>query len=267
VWNKVEKKKRKTEKVVVITPKNDQTRIDLKKSLRHSIDSSKLKLQGVSNVANNGIAVRCDDDDTRDELINKVKNSLGEAVDVKKPKAIIPRVKILKINDPEENDDDLIAQIKHHNSSLLNAEIEVIRREQVKFKGREIRGVYNIIIQLNRDAYDEIMKNKKIKLHFEVYKVVDNIFIRRCYNCCGFNHFAKSTNGSPGCQNALACSKCSLPHKFAECTSNFVKCINCVQSNDRAGTTYDVNHDVWSKECSVYKIKLERSKRALTHIQ
>lgn len=269
-WSNVGKKMKKKpakEKVIVITPRNDQSRIELKKSLRKSIDTSKINVCGVSNVAKNGIAVKCNDDEACDVLMNKVADALGDEVEVKKPKNVTPRIKLLKVNDPEDDNIQFVQQLKQHNQFLSGANIEVIHREQVKAKGKILNGVFNIVMQVERTAYDEIMTVKKLKHHFEVYRVVDNIYIRRCYNCCGFNHFSKAMNGNPACQNQKACSKCAGAHSHTQCAANFEKCVNCLKSNDRSGTTYDVNHNVWSRDCSVYKIKLERSKRGLTHIQ
>lgn len=263
-WIKVEnkKKKKKKDSVVVIKPKDVmKSRGELKKSLRTSIDSSHLKINGMNDIAQNGVVLRCDDDDMCEKIIDEVKTKFGDDVEVRKPIMTKPRIKMLRVNDPDSDDEQLIEKLKSDNEMIAESEIVVIRREQVKRFGKECDGVFNIVMQINNEAYEKIMVDKKLKYHFQRYSVVDNIYIRRCYKCWGFNHNASV------CRNEIACSKCAESHKFNECRSNNKKCINCSKCNERAGTNHATNHDVWSPECSMYKVKLMRSKRGLSHIQ
>jgi hypothetical protein len=39
------------------------------------------------------------------------------------------------------------------------------------------------------------------------------------------------------------------------------KCINCYEANERLKLGLDINHAVWSKDCEVYKQKLQALKR------
>jgi hypothetical protein len=39
------------------------------------------------------------------------------------------------------------------------------------------------------------------------------------------------------------------------------KCINCYEANERLKLGLDINHAVWSRECTVYKQKLQELKR------
>lgn len=260
-WMTVEKKKKK-EKVVIIKPTNEmKSRGELKKSLRSKIDGSKVKINGMNSIADNGVILRCDDDEMCDKIICEVTSKMGGDVEVRKPLATKPRIKVLRINDPEIDDCELIDQLKKNNEIIADSIIEVIRREQVKRNGRICDGVFNIVLQVDANAYDKIMIDKKLKHHFQRYNVVDNIYIRRCYKCWGFNHNASD------CRNEISCSKCAGSHKFNECNEKEKKCVNCMKCNERAGTNYDIFHDIWSPECSIYKIKLMRSKRGLSHIQ
>lgn len=258
----VNNKRKKKEKVVIIKPTNDKkSRAELKKSLRSSIDSSVVKINGMNSIANNGVALRCDDDEMCDKVIEEIKNKMGCNVEVRKPLSTKPRIKMLRVNDPETDDSELIMQLKKNNQCIEDTLIEVIRREQVKKNGNVCNGIFNIVLQVDTSAYENIMIDKKLKHHFQRYNVVDNIYIRRCYKCWGFNHNASE------CRNELACSKCAGCHKFNECNASEKNCVNCMKCNERAGTNYEINHDVWSPECSIYKIKLMRSKRGLSHIQ
>lgn len=203
-WQTVEKKKKKkNEKILVIKPTKSQSRVDLKKSLRSSIDSSKFNVRGTSKASKNGIAVKCDDDESIEKLMEEVKEKFGDDVDVVKPKKVTPRIKILRVNDPETVDDEFVEKIMSQNECLKTASIKVIRREIVRRKGQVVDGVFNMVMEIDEESYDKVMADKKIKHHFEIYKVVDNIYIRRCYRCWGFNHHRAD------CVNDVTCPLCS----------------------------------------------------------
>lgn len=261
-WQTVEKKKKKQkDKVVVIKPTTSQSRVNLKKSLRSSIDSTKFNVNGISKTSSNGIAVKCGDDESVEKLIDEIKEKFGENVNLIKPKKVTPRVKILRVNDPEDDDDAFVSQIKARNDSLKSSTIKVIRREATRRRGQIIDGVFNMVLEIDDESYEKIMEEKKVKHHFEVYNVVDSIYIRRCYNCWGFNHHRAD------CVHDLACAKCAGPHETSKCESGLKKCVNCVKFNERTKSSLDINHDVWSNQCGVYKMKLERSKKIFAHIK
>lgn len=105
------------------------------------------------------------------------------------------------------------------------------------------------------------MKEKKLRHQFSLYKVVDNIYVRRCYKCCGFNHIAAN------CKNKIACSRCAGDHKYNECKERKEKCINCMMMNEKLKMNLKINHNAWAKECIVYKRKVESSKKALDNLK
>lgn len=263
-WKTVVKKKngKNINKVVIIKPTNkDKPRLETERQLRKTIDASTLKINGMNGIAENGLAIRCEDEKSCDKMINEIKSKFGDEFVVRKPHKVTPRIKILKVNDPEMCDDEFVKQLKKQNDETVVGEIEIVRREQVKRNGKDVVGVFNMVVQVDELSYENIMKEKKLKHQFQRYHVVDNIYIRRCYKCCGFNHNASD------CRNEQSCSSCAGNHKYNECTSSIKKCINCVKCNERSGAKYDVNHSVWSNECAIYKLKLARSKRGLNHIQ
>lgn len=95
----------------------------------------------------------------------------------------------------------------------------------------------------------------------EMTRVMDNIYIRRCYKCYGFNHHKID------CKNEQACPRCAGDHEVRDCQSTIRKCVNCIKCNRRTGENFDSNHDIWSNKCNVFKIKLESSKKMFSHIK
>lgn len=264
-WNDVVKRKKikkKIDPVVIIKPINKAyERDNIKKTLCKNVDPTKFNLKGMSNVADNGIVIRCNDEESQEKLIIEAKKNLGDDIAVSKPKKIQPRIKIIRVKNPDDCDDKFIKQLKLQNPSISNAELRVVKREKIYNKGKIDNDKFNMIMEINSEAYHNIMIDNRMKHQWEIYKVVDHISIKRCYNCNGFNHNA--TN----CKKKLSCAQCAGEHKVNECKSSIKKCINCVVRNEKSELNLDVNHNVWDKCCKVYQRKLSVAKLGINYVQ
>ena len=80
--------------------------------------------------------------------------------------------------------------------------------------------------------------SRKISVGYSKCKLYELPNHRRCYNCQRLGHLAKD------CKNTIACSRCSLDHASHECSSNFLKCANCVINGE-----HNVNHASFSNSC------------------
>lgn len=265
-WSNVlrQKKKKTNDPVIVITPKDpQQKRNATKKTLESTIDPSEFTVKNTKNSSNNGIIISCESEESCTKLMNIATEKMGENYEVKKPAKRLPRFKILKVIEAIDDDSDLIRKIKKRNMIISDDrhKLEIVKREQVRAKGENIEGCNNIVVQTDGETFNKVIANGHLNIGWERYKVVDNVYIRRCYKCYGFNHNARE------CKSELACSKCSLPHLRKECKSNEEKCINCVETNKRLELNLNVHHNVWSSECRVYQRKLESSKKAISYVE
>lgn len=270
-WNIVEKKKKKTHKnirktTLIVTPRDEKSRAELREKLKSNIDATDYDVTGLSNAPANGIAIICDNEEKCEGLIKEIENKFSKDVMVSKPKIHNPRIKLLKLHDADNDDNKLVELLKDKNPLIQNAELKIIKREKVKINGKPSENVSNVIMEVTPAVHNIIMSSRKLKHVWEIVKVVDNIYVRRCYNCLGFNHNANE------CRNLKACSTCAGDHSGRECAGKELKCINCVKLNERMKFEENskgyVNpcHSTWSKECPVYKKKIENSKRAINTI-
>jgi hypothetical protein len=94
-----QKQKKVKQHPVIIKPVNESMkRRDVGKSMNAALDAE-LETNGIDFILNNGIVLRC-----------ALSTNANDAVD-SKPKVLLPKVKILRVNDPEE-DEIFIRQIK-----------------------------------------------------------------------------------------------------------------------------------------------------------
>lgn len=252
---------------VIITPNgNEKSRNDLRRSIKEKIEGSDFDVMCLTNAPANGISIVCENEAKCDSLIKEIEAKLDENVTVSKPKNFNPRIKLVKVHDANEDDNKFVEILKAKNSHLQNAELKIIKREVVRINGKVIENLSNIIIEVNPFIHNEIMKTKRIKHIWEIVRVVDNIYIRRCYNCMGYNHNAAD------CKNMKACGSCAGEHSSKECSNIKKGCVNCIKANERMSAygnsklVLDINHSAWSNDCSIYKRKLEHSKKAINTI-
>jgi hypothetical protein len=256
------KKKKAKDPVVVLVPKDKEQKREATKSTlkKANIDPADFSVRGIGNAGNNGMIIRCSNDEDCEKLVSKASEALGDDYVVRKPMQRLPRFKILKVDEPETDDEKFLDDLINQNEWMENAnKYEIVKREQVKSRGHDIVNCVNIVIQTDGESFDVVMKNRKICVGWEFYKVVDNFYIRRCYKCYGFNHEAAA------CSNPLSCSRCSGSHLIKDCRSKVERCNNCVEANKRLKLNLNENHSAWSNECPVYKRKLAISKRAISY--
>jgi hypothetical protein len=261
-WTEVVKKAKKPKTSVIhVVPKDKKTNSDqTKAAIKNAINANDLSIQGLKKAANGSILIECDNENSSEILLEQTTLKLSEEFVVKKPLKRLPRVKLLKVKDAVENDDDFLSDLKKRNP-FIGDKMEIVKREDVKIKGKKIDDLQNIVLEIDGETYQKIMEKGRLKTGYESSRVVDNIYIRRCYKCYGFNHNAAD------CTRKAVCSCCaSHDHNYKDCKANEEKCTNCVTKNNNLNIHLDVKHSVWSRECPVYKRKLEISKRGISYL-
>lgn len=261
-WTEVKRKpSKKKPPVIHITPKDKtQTSDSTKTAIKRVLNPANFAVQGMKNASNGSVLIECEDDQNCSTLLAQATLKLSDNFVVKKPAKRLPRIKLLKVCDAEENDDEFLKDLKEKNP-FIGDKIELIRREEVKIRGKKIDNLSNVILQIDGETYNKVMEKGKLRSGYESPRVVDNIYIRRCYKCYGFNHNAVD------CNRKAVCSRCtSTEHNFKECKSYEEKCTNCITTNTNLKMHLDVGHSVWSRECPVYKRKLEISKRGIQYV-
>lgn len=102
----------------------------------------------------------------------------------------------------------------------------------------------NVILEVDRQTKEEV---DRMKIGWNVCRVVDYVQIIRCFNCCQYGHTAAN------CKNTLTCGYCGGVHKSPDCESDYASCVNCVKANNKYNLQLNEEHDVWDKECEYYK--------------
>lgn len=184
-----------------------------------------------------------------------MENELGNQYNVtegtqKNPKVILRGVEEEFI---EGTDDYIIDSIKEQNDFDMeeNATIQVYSK--YKQKNRTNKG--NIILTVNPELKNKICQIGKINIGWRRCVVHEFFKIVRCFKCARYGHLAGK------CENNETCFNCAGPHKTSECRSKHLKCINCVETNNKLKKSFRVNHAVTDSECACYKRILDMEAR------
>lgn len=234
---------------VIIKPKTQQNCEKTLEAITNSVSIAGVNVCGTRNAREGGIVLRCANATETMKVKNMVNEKLSNEYEVELPKIKNPRVRVTNIpteiakesiiNALIENNDEL----KDHNISLIT----VLNRKATSHR----QSSNDIVIEVNSVTYNLLLNMQTLKLPWRECKIYDHIYVKRCYKCLGFSHLAKD------CEKNQMCSKCGGNHKYSECKSNKLCCANCRSANEKFKTKIDIKHHAWSKECPVYKRRIE----------
>lgn len=249
-----EKLKSKSESVLVITPKNpEQSSSDTQRFIRNVIDPGIIPIQNIRQKMNGKVVVECTSKQDEEQIRNLTETALGEEYEVKIPKQLKPRIKIVGLTE-NLSEEEVLNYITKQNTFIGPNSLEVIQVKENRQKTE-----YIVVAEVDGNCYNMCMQNKRINIKWDRCRVYDYINIRRCFNCSGYNHLANY------CKNRMACSKCAEEHTLKECNNQEEKCRNCIMANDRVNLGLDICHPSWSQDCETYKRKVNAKMKLLDY--
>lgn len=245
----------KKKKVMVVRPKEKE--MDSKKVktlMRENVDPALVKFGKVRGIANGGLVIECDNNESAEKLKEIAAKKLGNEISVEEAKEKRSVIKIVGM-DKEYEKEELACALKAQNELLKeDNNLQILRIYNVK---RDKYNYWCAIVALLQKNAKVLVERGSIYVGWERCKVYEDIRVSRCGNCYAYNH---ATNK---CKNPLACRKCGSNHKEAECRETEWRCVNCVILKDKTRVDINVNHKVSDPECPVRKKKLEAVKRAM----
>lgn len=241
---------KKTNNVLVVKQKGTQKEIkEVKEDIRKKVDPTDMGV-GVTMgrvTKQGGVIINCSGSKEIASVQTEIQNKLGGSYDVERPKSLQHRVRIVGVDECEydRNDSDILVKIVKQNDLNINdntAKMDVIRRTKI------IRKKFSLVIELDQNTYNMIIKKEKINIGWNRCPIYDEYGIIRCFNCCKYGHFGRD------CTDKKVCPKCSGEHSLSDCQSNFVKCSNCLWSNKKYGMALKVDHTTWDhNQCESLK--------------
>jgi hypothetical protein len=227
----------------------------LRETVREIVDPSKVQAGALRKSRNGGVTFNCKTGKNKQKLQKEMDEAFGEEFEVKISDEKKPRVKIIGLYDDKESSaEELEGIIKKQNKELVKASDYL---KIVKVSNWKTNNVKTLIAEVECDVYHRLLEVGKMNINWSRCNILDGVEVMRCYNCSRYAHKGKF------CESEKCCPKCMQKHSLTEHDeeNKEEKCINCHEANERLNLGLDINHAVWSRECTVYKQKLQLTKR------
>lgn len=237
---------------IIIKPKEKQQIEKTKNDLNNRVSPDNLNILKVQTRKNGTVVVQSKNNEEREKIKNALQSELSESYDINIPDE--PKMTII-VTDMSFKipDEEIIGKIKKQNIVLNNCELKLVKTYEFK---KNDRTIYNAKIIVDKETYEKVISIQKLNIGWDRCRIFDGTDVIRCYKCNGFNHKAAE------CNNEEVCYKCHGKHKSKECKNEIVsKCLNCIHMKKTRNLELDENHTTISKECPVYKKKLEIKKK------
>lgn len=242
------------EPVVMITPKIAQDNKKTKDVLKTMIDSSTIQMNHAGDLAKGGLAIACSSTAASKELQERVAEKMGDDYEVKLTELKKPKVKIVGMSE-ELTSEEIVTKLKAQNEFLKDSNIVVSHMH----KG--LKGFFTAVIEVDGKIFSKLLEIGRVFIDFDICRVLEDLQVMRCYNCAQFFHKGKD------CTKKKACQRCGEDHGLSNCTSEVVKCVNCMVAVATYNLKLDINYPSYDKNCTMYKQKLKIARRRISYNQ
>lgn len=245
-------------KVVVINPsKDDVSSTTTRQALKDKLVASNYKLRGLSNTRKGGVVVQCVSSEERNKLKNDAAAELGADFVVSAPVKRLPRVRIFGFTE-EYNADNFLSILKDQNPNIFDNEYCTIKVEHIYFvKSKERFGAK---LEVDPSTFKKLMALEKVFIRWDSCWVNEDLNIRRCYKCCGFNHISSKCSAKD-----QRCPNCGGCHQANNCESSLPKCPVCCDAIKSRHLDIDTNHSALSSSCPSYIHRADLERRRIDY--
>lgn len=246
---------------IIILPVDEQTSEVTVNKIRSNVDIMGLGV-GLDNVVKGPkgkIILRCQNEKDKDVLTGALKENMGEKYKVYAPNKKLPKIKIVGIEETVEieNEKNFIEKIRTQNQ--LQGENESYQMKIIK-KSQGAENLQTVIMEVDPKTHKYLVEKRRMKVGWVNCPVYDYVSVVRCFNCWGYNHFAKD------CRNEKTCRRCGGAHDRKECKASNATCINCCKMMEKYNIEdLPCNHEATDVNCEAYKIVLNRNRKNIQY--
>lgn len=195
------------------------------------------------------VIINCSDSNTKEKIREKVTTELGHHYSVVDGIQKNPKIIIRGVEEDFIDDKVILDSLIEQNELCVNE--NSIFKVQAKYKQKDRKNKGNIIISLDGTLKNKICQMEKVNIGWRRCMVQEYYSVVRCFKCARYGHVATK------CENKVTCYNCANEHKTTDCSCDTLKCINCVETNNKLKKSLNVNHAVTDPECACYKRILE----------
>lgn len=242
----------RNEPPVLVKPKKAQNYKKTIEDIQNKVDPADIKYTNIRNKQNGVMIIESDSGRDRDTIKKVFEEKLGKQYDIQVPELRKSKLFISGLG-VQMDENEIIEKIKKQNEFLSESDLKCTKIIEKKYKQKS---QYNIIVEIDSESFNRAIREERICIGWDRCKVFDATYVKRCYNCLGFNHKADV------CKNKKVCERCLGEHLKNTCEADKVeKCSNCIRANEKLNLNLAIEHNVYSRSCQVYLQKLSVEKQ------
>lgn len=236
---------------VIVRPKNksqdsEKTRAEIKKS---EVPAG-VRIEKMFKSKGGEIVISCENSDSSHKIKEVVEQKMSVDYDVVVKDSGNPRIIIKGVGEKYE-DLKLFSLLGDQNECFrMLSEVKLVTYLDSKKK----RNKFDVVLEVPKSGLQSIIDEKNVFIGWDKCEVAENMYIKRCYKCLGFNHKSEECK-----EENKKCSICAGNHMQKDCDSkDKVGCINCIKAKEELHLNkLNVHHNAFDSSCPVYKRKLE----------
>lgn len=242
------------QKPLLINPKTPQKSDITRKQLVENLNPVNYVVNSTINTKSGGVIINCASSEERNKLKINATAVLGDNYDVSVPTKCLPRVRVFGYSQ-NYNESEFINAFKSQNSHLLSdicyVKVIAMFTSQSRFGAK---------IEVDSISLSKLIEAGKVSIGFEYAWVREDLNVRRCYKCFGFNHNARKCTS-----DIFRCPLCAGEHQRNECSSKTERCITCLNAINLFHLKIDPNHSALSSSCPSYLHRIDLARRSIDY--
>jgi hypothetical protein len=182
-----------------------------------------------------------------------------------------PKLKVLirdsKNNEIDTDDDKTIRNIIMEKNDLEEGDGFHLKVAG-KFTPQNNKDLTVLTLEVDQETKMKLLTKKpgakeaKLAYGGGLYKVLEDVRLKICYKCQGYNHVSAQCN-----KDHVRCKLCSMNHHASQCDRNKhpLCCPNCKSKNEKMNNENDAMalntcHAAHTTKCSIYLGEIEKAK-------
>lgn len=244
----------KVKKPVIINPVVENDAAELRKVL-NKLKPTDYSVASIRNTSKGGVVIECGSSADRKKLASKAEE-FGSKFTVSIPEKKLPRVRLYGMSN-EYAGSELVKLLKDQNGALFpkNCVLNVVHSFFV-----EAKSTYGAFIETDAESFANMMEAHKVFVGWDSCWINEDLNIRRCFKCWGFNHVVSTCKST-----SFKCPKCCGEHHQKDCTSSIMKCPTCCDAVATRHLIIDTEHSALSACCPSYLAKAEAERRRIAY--
>lgn len=233
------------EKTLIIKPKKNQNKDACVKEVKQKLNPAAIgaPIKFFSTTSTGCVVIKSDNVNNLEKLNDQARTMLSESYNIELKEQFNPRLKIIGLPKEYKDGKELMYDLK-----LLNSKI-IFDTDQLKitytYQSKKSKK-WNVYVETTGETFRRLV-NTNLDLGWSSCKVLEDLNIKKCFNCGSFGHKESQ------CNSVKICTYCATDgHDRFNCNRHQKKCVNCQYANNKYNSTYKTDHDSEDeRECAI----------------